>query len=143
MIEIKNESEHNNKTIYDYLQMIDNFHTDVADDYMDFYMYVAYTPDNEVNSPYEEFSNYVIENTPFIRKRNEYSIVGSLSTFIKNNWNAFVEFTENNNDDSYKISTYDDEDDQLEVALYTLESMLDGNYAQEDYEYFMRTVKEN
>lgn len=142
MIEIKNESEQN-KTIYDYLRMIDDVDTDISDDYMDFYMYVTYTPDDEVKDPYEEFSNYVVKNTPFIRKIDEYSILVSLSTFVKNNWEAFVEFTENNNDDNYKMSAYDDEDDQLEVAMYTLESMLEGNYAQEDYEDFMRNVKGN
>lgn len=123
-------------SVYEYLKNIED-DQDVADDTFDVIINMSNPDwrDLDEQDEYDKFCKIVEQEIPVIRKNGNFLIADILS-FVENNRNLMVEFTEEHNREAYQMSFYEDRDDANYVALQTLESMFIGNYSESEYKWF-------
>lgn len=129
-----------NATLADFFEMNGYADVDVYDKDWDYGTAIVWEGEKPSDN-YDEFVDWVVKNTKYVRRVDDITAVADFSDLINKHWSAFGIFTENNNRDEYKMSEYKDKDDKIEVALMTLVSMLEGNYSDNDYDDFLKLIE--
>ena len=109
---------------------------DISDETYDWGTYISYTEDPE--DDYERFMNFVMENTEMVSYNSDWYSPCKVTEFMLKYIDAFTKFFEEENGEAYRPSSYPGTDwanDETfyDVFLTSLESLLIGNYSEEDY----------
>lgn len=129
-----------NATLADFFEMNGYADVDVYDKDWDYGTAIVWEGEKPSDN-YDEFVDWVVKNTKYVRRVDDITVVADFSDLIDKHWSAFGIFTENNNRDDYQMSRYEDKDDKMEIALMTLVSMLEGNYSDNDYSDFLELIE--
>ena len=90
---------------------------------------------------YDRFVDWFVKNTNFVQKVDDITIIVGYGDLVNRYRNAIEKFCNENNRAGYTFEEYDDEQDQEEVGILTLISMLEGNYSDSDYDEFLALVR--
>ena len=90
---------------------------------------------------YDRFVDWFVKNTNFVQKVDDITIIVGYGDLVNRYHDAIEKFCNENNRDGYTFAEYDDEQDQEEVGILTLISMLEGNYSDSDYDEFLALVR--
>ena len=128
-----------NITVYDLLNL-GMEGCDVSDDEIDvLWVYVSIGTDKD--DPMDNCVNWILKhvNVENIQKGH---VVGKFSQFIRENMSALKKFCAEVHNERYQLD-YEDEDDNVEIALETLESLFIGNYSDNDYKLLYKLLTNN
>lgn len=136
--------EHQKHTIADYYKLHVYADTDVTDNEQDAgeYAFCWYgeTPEDNYDRFLEWYANNVEIDHITTEAYNLPLVVARLSDCVREHMNTFTLFSERCS--KLSLSSYDEEDDKIFVALRIIRDMVIGNYAEEDYKFFMELVEQ-
>ena len=131
-------------TIADYWEIREYADTDVADNEQDAEEYAFCWYGEKPEDNYDRFLEWYANNVEIDHITTEaYNlplVVARLSDCVREHMNTFTLFSEKCS--KVSLSSYDEEDDKIFVALRIIRDMVIGNYAEEDYTYFMELVEQ-
>ena len=134
------EPEPEEMSLYEYMTFAD--HMDEYDCYDDvFDAVVAMCPVEEDDlDPWSQVNNWILQNVRFIQRTDSITVVGGFSEFVEKHIEQFKEFTKDRNKEHYMVRG--DDDDSLYAGVLTIDSLIVGNYSDDDYKEFIRIFME-
>lgn len=130
-------------TLKDFLKLR-GIGVDVCDDTIECpYCYMELM--ENIKDDYDKFVDYIESNVEFVHY-NPTSCVGQIVgvkylELLKKDIKVWIEFTNEYSREEFTISNFDNEDDFIQDGLcYVLESMLNGGYSEQAYEYFNNLI---
>lgn len=124
-------------TIYEFMKFSDKDGFDIADEIFDWANYFGIDLHNTEKDSYDVVMVYFANNIEMVCYRENWYSSCKVSEFIQKHRKAFDEFMRTTNNESYQPKedvTIDDEE-FYDLYLMTFESLINGNYAEEDYEW--------
>lgn len=118
---------------------------DICDNTMDS-IYVCldcYTSESELNDDYDRFCYWLASNLEIERAvEQQYStlMVCRVYELVDAHYDTFVEFCKEHNAERYLMNKAD-KNDNIEIAMRTLQNMIPGNYSESDYKDFMALIE--
>ena len=119
---------------------------DISDDDWDWGTYIeAYSPEDVYDS-YDRFMVYLAENIEIVKFNENWYSPCKVAQFIVEHQAAFRQFFNEENREGYRPKDYKEADDPTvdegfyEVYLCGLESLMVGNYTEEDYSKLLKLL---
>lgn len=109
---------------------------DISDEIYDWGVYVCYTEEPVDN--YDKFMNYLLENIEMVEFKSDWYSPCKVTEFMLEHFDAFAKFFNEENGEAFRPDSYEgvnwSEDEEFyDVFLASLESLINGNYTDEDY----------
>ena len=121
---------------------------DISDNTFDWGAYIEFTDEpNEEIDWYNEFCKEIAQRTEVVHINQDWYSPCKVSEMIVANMDAFKKFFNEENREGYRPMDYENADDSTsddgfyEAYLQGLESLLVGNYAEEDYEKLVKLLR--
>lgn len=122
--------------VIDFMNLTQTFEFDVCDAIYDWVAYLG-VHDNENCDDYDKLMRFFANNIEVVDLLTNGNLQCKVTDFIKEHYDAFLKFVEEENDDNYKPSSYDEFDlegeDFYDIFLNTFENLLIGNYSDLSY----------
>ena len=131
--------------IYDFMKFSDIDGFDIADEIFDWGTHFCIDMHNVAKDSYDVVMTYFANNIEMVNYRQEWYSSCKVSEFIQSHRKAFDKFMRMVNNENYQPNdeiTIDDEE-FCDLYLSTFESLVCGNYAEEDYELLYELLLEN
>lgn len=113
---------------------------DIADTEWDWGTYVGFIDEDQVEDAYDRFILYFIQNVEIERLNEDWYSPCKVAEFVVKHLNAFKKFFNEENREGYRPMDYEDADNSnedegfFEAYMCGIESLLCGNYCEDDYE---------
>ena len=124
-------------TIYETLVFCDIDDLDIADDIYDFANNIGCERDkSKIKDPYDKLMRFFCTHIELSNYRPKWYSNAFVSEFIKKNIDVFNKFMEEENNEMFRPSTYDEIDDETWYDLYmqTFANLINGNYSDRQYD---------
>lgn len=122
--------------IYEFMKFANSDGFDIADEIFDWCNFFGVDLHKQANSSYDVVMVYFANNIEMVNYRENWYSCCKVSEFIQSHRKAFDKFMRMVNNEQYQPDdtvTIDDEE-FYDLYLMTFENLINGNYAEKDYE---------